>query len=176
MTRTRSTTDEVMELVREIPGITSGQVIEFMPHARKQTVYSVLNAGYARGLLLRDAVPREPGKGGPTGYAWRMNDAPRAAVRKLKTATSLRAHEVVVSGTATLDFMRNRVTELENWQRDAIERYPDLAVPATTLKARQIVAQEIGDSDPAMRDAVLAGQRDGSLPMRLTVKLLDAAA
>ena len=164
--------DEVMELVREMPYITSGQVIEFMPHARKQTVYSTLNSFYGRGLLLREPVPREPGKGGPQCFAWKVNDAP-VPVRKVRAATPLSANEVVVTGTTTLDFLRNRVAELEAWQRDAIERYPDLAISATMLKARQIVAQEIGDSDPKSRAAVLAGQRDGSLPMRLTVKLLE---
>lgn len=63
---------------------------------------------------------------------------------------------------------------LLQWKADAIARYPDLAVDPVVLKARQMVAAEIGDSDKASRDAVLAGQRDGTLQMRVAVKLLEA--
>lgn len=68
---------------------------------------------------------------------------------------------------------QTELEELRRWKTEAIERYPDLAVSPIVLKARQMVAEEIGSGDPTMRDAVLAGQRDGTITMRVAVKLLE---
>lgn len=77
------------------------------------------------------------------------------------------------TGIAPVLMFQTELEELRRWKTEAIERYPDLAVSPIVLKARQMVAEEIGSGDPTMRDAVLAGQRDGTITMRVAVKLLE---
>jgi hypothetical protein len=152
----RSVTDEVLEIVREMPGVTSGQIVELMPHiTKKQSVYAALNSQYLRGVIARDTVPPE-GKGRPA-FAWKMNPDPaqKPPVRSVSSATS----QKIVDTTVTS--LRAQIAELEAWKADAIGRYPDLAVDAIVLKARSIVAAELHDGgDFVGSEAVLAGHRD----------------
>ncbi len=159
---------EVLEVLRNLPGISSGQICELLPHVKQQTVYAQLNQLYVRRLIDRqkseekDALGKRP-------YLWSINEsasfAAKVATKKAKPKRT--AGEVVEAAWET---MRNRLDELEAWKANAIQRYPDLAVSELVLRARQIVADE---AEPAARPDIHAGKRDASLPMRVVIKMLE---
>lgn len=167
---------EILEVVKNLPGVTSGQIVEFMPHVNKQTVYANLHSMYLRGELSRDLDDAaKDGRGRPP-YKWSISATGKPPmVRKVKPSEVQRFNDCVVTTRPAVPpaDLYGELEELRRWKADAIARYPDLAVDPLVLKARQMVAEEIGDTDAAMRDAVLAGQRDGALPMRVALKLLE---
>lgn len=179
MTTTKpSTINEILEIVTALPGATSGQIIDLMPHVKKQSVYAGLNNLYVRGLVTREKVGSST-QGRPA-YAWSVNPdgKPPVVVRKVKPSNTLRWNSCSVSTRPPEPpaDLYGELEELRRWKADAIARYPDLAVDPLVLKARNMVAEEIGSADTVMRDAVLRGERDGALPMRVALKLLEGVA
>lgn len=169
---TRTTTEEALEIIREMPGVTSGNIVELMPHANQQTVYSTLNAQYIRGNLTRVTGPSD-GKGW-VPYQWSIAPAgtkPPVVVRKGKQKVSAPKP----TGDAPVLMFQTELEELRRWKAEAIARYPDLAVDPIILKARGIVAAEMDGVDDDYAAAVRAGKRDGVLAMRLVVKMLEGA-
>ena len=81
---------------------------------------------------------------------------------------------------ALVDGLKQRIAELEQWKTTAIARFPDLGIDPIVLNARQIVSAELrstndsGDRNAA--DAIMAGQRDNVLAMRLVIKMLEEKA
>ena len=72
--------------------------------------------------------------------------------------------------------LRNKIAELEAWKTKAVKMHPDLGISPAVSKARVMVAQEytaMGNFDIA--ESVLAGERDDSPMMRLTLKAMEAA-
>lgn len=175
-----STINEILEIVTALPGATSGQIIDLMPHVKKQSVYAGLNNLYVRGLVTREKVGSSA-QGRPA-YAWSVNPdgKPPVVARKVKPSTTLRWNTCAVSTRppepSPVLMFQSELEELRRWKADAIARYPDLAVDPLVLKARNMVAEEIGSADTVMRDAVLRGERDGALPMRVALKLLEGVA
>ena len=49
-----------------------------------------------------------------------------------------------------------KILELLEWKRAAIERFPQLAIPASVIKAREVVAKYF----PDRKDAILEGRYD----------------
>lgn len=72
------------------------------------------------------------------------------------------------------DLVRQNAALIE-WQRSAIARYPDLAVPEVTLRARKIAAEEFHD-DRSKCEALLAGLMDDKPLMKAIVRALEEAA
>lgn len=183
---TRTTTEEILEIIREMPGVTSGNIVELMPHANKQSIYAALNAQYIRGNLIRSQAPAE-GKGRPA-FLWSIAPAgtkPPVVKKKKKVPSKpypysdeyfvgLEKVAADISAT-TIQSLRNQVAALETWKTEAIARYPDLAVDPIILKARNIVAEELDASDRDAAAQVRAGKRDGVLAMRLVVKMLEGS-
>lgn len=166
-----STLKEILEVVTTLPGATSGQIIDLMPHVKKQSVYAGLNSLYVRGTITREKTKAN------CGFAWSVNPdgKPPVAQRTVKWTRSPEAYtetKIVLPPPAIF----TELEELRRWKAEAIERYPDLAVSPIVLKARQMVAEEIGNADEVMRKAVLAGQRDGTITMRVAVKMLETYA
>lgn len=161
--------EEILEVVREMPGVTSGQIVELMPHIKnKQAIYATLNAQYIRGVIVRETLPPE-GRGRPA-FAWKMNPDP-AQKPPVKPVSSETARKITDTTIASL---RSQIAELEAWKADAVARYPDLGVDAITLKARGIVAAELAVAgDVVAAELVRTGQRDTALPMRLMIRALE---
>lgn len=155
---TRSMRDEVLEVVREMPGLKSGQIVDLMPHAKKQSVYAMLNKLMMQGIVVKN-----------NGCFTMVVGDPVPPVRK-------RSSFAEVVSAATIDSLRAQVRELEAWKADALKRFPDLAVSELVRKARDIVADEVlvcGDTKSA--DDIRAGRRDTALPMRLVIKMLEGS-
>ena len=162
---------EIVEIIREMPGVTSGQIIELMPHVNSQSVHSALNYLYVRGIAVRELDGET--KFGRKPFTWKLADKPIPPIRKAPATMARRAD-------AQVDGLKRRVAELEEWKAQAIRRFPDLGVDPVILRARQIVAAELrttnDSSDRASAEAVLAGQRDNVLAVRLVVKMLEEKA
>lgn len=192
-----SITAEVLEIVREMPGCTSAEVVALMSHVKKQTVYARLDALNIRGEVRqeRDDKKRVHWYINETGVpvAPRRGKAKKPAVIELNVVTSKEHAERIsrhirdakVNTTyvpevahahyqATIDQLRARVAELEAWKADAIQRYPDLAVPPLLKKARDIVAAELRASDDINQaERVELGHCDTTLPVRVALKMLE---
>lgn len=159
-------TEEIIEVVREMPGLVSAQIVELMPHVRRQSVYSTLNSLYMQGRISRDGARQSE-------YKWNIN--PNPAVKPVKGKRVMVSLPVPAPvSDVDVEQLRLRVIELEAWKADVIRRYPETAIPAATMRARSIVAAELQDSgDSKMATEVRDGLRDGSLAMRLVIKMLE---
>lgn len=179
----RSTRDEVLEIVREIPGVTSAQVIELMPHApvAAKTMLSYLEK---RGEIIAasgdNPAPRPAGLAArgwrPKVLTYRINPIPGGgdAPARPKRACRRRSKGPTEAGLqATVEMLRQRIAELEAWQARAIERFPDLAVPAHVIQARKAVAAEVRKSDPRLADEIDAGRKDETLMVRVAIRILE---
>jgi len=81
-----SITSEILEVLKNLPGVTSGQIVEFMPHVNKQTVYAQLHSMYLRGELSRETDDTaKDGRGRPP-YKWSISadGKPPVVAKKLK--------------------------------------------------------------------------------------------
>ena len=166
--------EEVFEVVKELPGTTSGDVVALMPHVHKQTVYSSLDALRVRGEIRQE---RPYAGGHVTWFANATVTPPPPKRRKITPdgVTTVSSPEVAQAHyQSTIDRLQARIAELEAWKADAIQRYPDLAIDPMLKKARDIVAQELRDSgDKDLAEKAIAGQLDTKLPVRLVLKMLE---
>lgn len=168
----RSCREEVLEIVRELPGVMFKDIAALMPHRSKSSVSAMLATMHNTGELHRDLVTvgKMPFGGDRKSYAYRINpDGVKVKTRKvrLKTPTTPALEARVRELEADL-----RV--LERWKADAIARFPDLDVDPVVLDARKIVAAEIEASgDKALAAAVRSGSKDTILPMRVTIAALQ---
>lgn len=106
----RTLKEEVFEIVQQMPGITSGEVAELMPHVKRQSVYSCLNAAYNQGLLTRE-------QGKDKAYHWQwVEGKPVPPVRQFKVAKlsddalcfTIESLRKQVGGTARVEDQRHR--------------------------------------------------------------------
>lgn len=176
-------TEEVLEIIREMPGVTSGNIIELMPHTNKQTIYATLNAQYIRGVVVRETEDGD-GKGSPS-FQWSMapeGTTPPVVKTKVKPSDQPRWNSCTATyvpvplgptSQTIFDALNRDMEDLRRWKAEAIARYPDLGVDPIILKARNIVAEEMDGVDDDYAAAVRAGKRDGVLAMRLVVKMLE---
>lgn len=149
------TTSEVMEIVRELPGLTSGEIVNLMPHVKSQSVYSRLYT-----MMTNGAVRRE-------NKLWYLGGGVAQMNRKLAETAS-------TSDATTIATLLAKVAALEGWKADAIGRYPDLAIPPLLKRARDIVAKELLETGDRKGAAdVENGLRDNALPVRLVLKMLE---
>ena len=158
-----STKSEVIEVVRELPGLSSGDIVSMMPHVNPQTVYASLNSLMNRGELRREGQRREE-------YRWHLGNGvpPRKfSPPNVTSGAHSKDSEIIVA-------LKAQIKELETWKAEAIQRYPDLAIPPLLKRAREIVASELRESGDRNGAAdVEKGARDGTLPVRLVLKMLE---
>lgn len=162
---------QIIEVVKEMPGLTTSEISSLMPHANKSTV------GYYMHRLAKQGIIYEVGKkssGGGSGrrrnvavYAFSDNPQPVAVPVKRKAPTEAALHIHIKE-------LKAQIAELETWKADALSRYPDLAVDPVVLRARKLVADEVrAGGDKALAEQILAGRKDDTLMVRVTVKALE---
>lgn len=163
-------TDDIIALIKEVPNITSREMYAYFPNATKSTVSSTIYNLKNKGVIVQTGKKQLQTKKGPHSFpCFQLSDNPTPLVRQRKlknpTEAGLRAQ---------LEDLRNKLCELEAWKREALERYPDLGVDPMTLKARAIVAEQlraVGDNNLA--DLVVAGKKDETLLVKVTVRALE---
>lgn len=163
-------TDEILEIVREIPGVSVAEMIELMPHAPKGSVSSLPTQLERRGILVSEMVPSKGKSRAFKRYRINQHPIPKPVARKNKTPTP--------SGyEATINELRAKVKELQGWKDDAIARFPELAVPPAVAKARKIVGMELrARNDTHLAHQVETGMKDDILPMKVALVALELAA
>jgi hypothetical protein len=165
-----SVKSEVLEIVQELPGVIGKQIVELMSHANRGTIYAELNNLIATGQIVAEPVEKPDWKWGDgprrvRAYRINPNPTPVAPPRKLKAPTE-------TGLAAQLEDLKARIRELEEWQADALERHPDLAVKPIVLRAREIVAAVFKD-DPTKAQQAHRGGMDTTPIMRATLTALE---
>ena len=137
---------EILEAIREKPGITSTELIERLNVMDKAEVYQPLHQMDKDGLIKRDnARPK---------HCYPIDDALRV---KAEHNTDL---------IATLS---REVSELKEWRAQAIARFPELAISPKVLKASEMVARHF----PDRRDAILRGSYDEKPIMKVCLDAME---
>ncbi len=159
-------TEEILEVVRELPGRTVGEIMLLLPQINQSNMSSMLSQLTRRGKVRREIGPRNAG--GQTPYIYFIGDGtPQPVKRKLTKPTP-------VAMAHNADALRRELDELRKWKADAIARYPDLAVPPLVIKARQLYAAQLNGNAAAVSD-VRAGKMDDGAPMRAIIAALELA-
>ncbi len=195
-----SVSDQVLEIIRQLPDSTGKDIVELLPTVPKGSVAAALTNLYKGRKVTRTPTRTENDR--PTFKYQLVDDPSKVPTPKVKQYRSRGApHRVKIEevnaaiggrtgpSVVQTDFiasqskasMRGRIRQLEDevaslrtWKADALERYPDLAVDQTTLTARKLVAKILRDGgDTQGADNVLHGSRDGSMIMRATVEALN---
>jgi hypothetical protein len=170
--------NDILLVIDKLPGITSPQLCDLLPHINGRTVRSTLSTLYKRRKVTRVKAPRredDPRPAGNTGFAYMVNPVPAPRKGKLKPEQMAARKVRDDSIDAELARLRNQIAELEAWKADAIKRFPDLAVAPEVLQARKIVADCLGGDVVAVEDT-LAGRKDHSPIMRATLVALQHGA
>jgi len=170
---THGAREEVLEIIRELPGSTSAEIRALMPHRKRALVASMLSYLKKRGIIEvsgRKSVAVGDGKMRRI-EAYRISDnpTPKFARRARTTPSEAALHELIQALNKQLD-------DLHAWKTKAIARYPDLMVDPTVAKARKLVAAELrAGGDVVSARHVEKGDRDDALVMRVTIKALEEA-
>ncbi len=169
--QSNDTQAEVLEIIREMPGVTSTEIISLMPHRSKAAITSMVFWLKNKGIIEASGKKAFTAKNGDTKhaptYTLSSNPTPNIVKMKRKAPTEAALHMQIKQ-------LVNTITELEAWKRDAISRYPDLAVDPTVLKARKLVAEEVrAGGDHTLADQIARGLKDETLMMRVTIKALE---
>lgn len=171
VTDRRKTRDEVLEVIREMPGLTTNEIHALMPHISRAAVNSMITFLTARGDIVRtegkvEVGPKGVSRRNPT-YAISSDPMPKAVKHKVKEPSTAALH-------VTIKELHDKIVDLEAWKQAAISRYPDLAVPPVVLRARKIVAAEVrAGGDHTLADQIMAGTKDSTLMVRVTIKALE---
>ena len=170
-TNSGETQAEVLEIIREMPGVTSAEIVALMPHRSKASITSMVFWLKNKGTIeesgkkivaMKNGVPKHVAT-----YTLSSNPTPNIVKMKRKAPTEAALHMQIKQ-------LVNTITELEAWKRDAISRYPDLAVDPTVLKARKLVSEEVrAGGDHTLADQIMLGRKDDTLMMRVTIKALE---
>lgn len=164
--------DEVLYLIKETPGITAADLVEFFPDKTAANISALLSNIYSQGNLVREKLPH-PSKAFKYTYQEGAKPQPllsRVRENKGKTPTPAGLE-------ARLEAALETIAELEALKADAQKRYPDLAVPLVTIRAREIVAKRLAaNGDKSGSEAVLKGHRDDTVLIQSTIDALEYAA
>lgn len=166
-----STRAEVLEIIREMPGLTSTEIATLMPHKNKNTVSSTIfnlkNEGVIEISGQKDVAIVTGGYKGVPAYTLSTNPTPNV-IKMKRRAPSEAALHMQVKG------LKEQIAQLEAWKAKAIAEYPNLAVEPIVLRARKLVAAELRASgDMALAHHVELGDKDTTLMMRVAIKALE---
>lgn len=169
--RNANVREEVLEVIREVPDSTLSDICTLIPHSTYSAVASTIShlkkAGVVEVSGSRDIV-RSNGLAHKTStYRLSANPTPNVVKMKRKEPTEAGLHVQIKQ-------LQEQIAELEVWKKEAIARFPDLAVDPVILKARKLVAEEVrAGGDSVLAEAVRAGRKDDTLMMRVTIKALE---
>lgn len=164
----RTLREEVLEIIREMPGVTLKDIADLLPHRKRNAVSAMLTSLHVDGEVLRKLAPDAINNFGRKPYLYRINPDPKPPRIMQRKHPSAAAYE------ARIAELEAKVQTLSEWKAAAIERFPDLGVDPITAEARRIVATEIeAAGDKALAAAVRAGTKDSTLPMRVTLAALQ---
>lgn len=167
---TRTMTAEIIEIIEAMPGISSKQINELMPHVSIMKVSATLHSLYFQGKVLRERH-KQPSGVGRDYYTYTMNPNPKPVAKERKDKPPVPTESALQVRVAELEA---KLAELTQWKREAIARFPDLDVDPIVLQAREIVAADLeAHNDTTLAQAVRQGQKDGILPMRVTIAALN---
>lgn len=165
------THNKIMETLSLFPNITSAEVMDLLPELPKSSVYTFLSKGAAKGMLVEG-----PKKYPPTGEGYKQRTYavnPNYTPKQRHIQTPVKPTEAGFN--ARIEELHAKLAELESWKADAIARFPDLAVPPLVLTARKLAADEVrAGGDSALANQIMAGQKDGTMLVRVTLKALES--
>lgn len=153
--------DKILETVRECEGLRSTEIATLLDHDLS-SVNSGLRRLLSEGKVRRELDPAWKGKG--RAFIYSLGNGTPALVSKRQTTEP--------GWHARYDEMVLRIQELEQWQVDALARYPDLAVPDIVLRARKIAAR----TNPDFADSLRSGKKDSSPLMLAVIAALEEVA
>lgn len=170
-TNSGETQAEVLEIIREMPGVTSAEIVSLMPHRSRSSVMSMVFWLKSKGAIEESGKKVISMKNGAPKHVatYTLSSTPTHNVVKMKRKAPTEAALHI-----QIKQLNAQIAELEAWKRDAIARYPDLAVDPTVLKARKLVAEEVrAGGDHTLADQIMLGRKDDTLMMRVTIKALE---
>lgn len=139
----KGVTNEVREIVRNLPGCTAADIITLMPHVKPVDVHRCVYSQAASGRFQRTGRP----------YRYTLSDGAPVKPKAIPLTSNV------------IRDLEARITELLAWKNAAIARFPDLGVDPIVLEARRIAAQ----AAPDQAADIAAGRRDGSAIIRALV-------
>lgn len=162
---------EILEVFRELPGTTVSEALELLPHLSRSSATSTIYRLYGNGLLVKAGKKR--GDSGHSQSTFKVNPDPNpkpvSATRKIKLKKPTDAGLIY-----EVQELKRKISELEVWKANAIDRHPDLAVAPVVLRARKLAAAEVSaGGDALLAEQIRNGMKDSTLIMRVTIRALE---
>lgn len=166
---------EILEVVRELPGSTTRDIADLMPHVPFGTVGALVHTLKAEGAIvakgLRPYTTSDGKQRHHHTYFLSSNPTPVTPTPRVR-----RSKPTTAGYEARIKELEAKVADLTQWRANALERYPDLGVEPVVLKARKLVATEVrAGGDNNLADEILAGRKDTTLMVRVAIKALEEA-
>lgn len=157
--------DQVAEIIKKNPGLTSKEIYQYFPHISYFNVSGVLSHLYYAGDYMRQPVS------GTKLFRYYFSSGAEPEAR----SPQKRRPKLTDAGlNARLAEANKTIADLEEWKVNAIKRFPDLAVAPVIIRAREIVAKRLELSgDGAGAREVRAGKRDNTMIMLATIDALE---
>lgn len=171
------TRDKVLDTLRALPNITTNDLFELIPECPRYSVQSTVSKLYKRGVIVDGPKKVETRAGGVKFSARTYAVSPKAA-ELLSGFKQYKSTAVLTDAglNVRIEELKREVQELRAWKSDAMERFPDLAVPPLVLKARKFAADEARSSgDSQLANSIMCGHKDNTLLVRVALKILEEA-
>lgn len=170
MAQDTNTRTQVIEAVKAFPNSSAQTVSELIPGTNNSQIQQMCLALYSAGVFDREKAPKSGAGQPPFLYRLAENPQPRTTIRSSRGTNPLAVLQ------AREKALTARVAELEQWQAEAMLRYPDLAVSPIVIEARKIVAEQFqARHDTHAAEDVLAGRKDESTIVKAVVAALERA-
>lgn len=161
---------EILDTVSAMPGLTVQELRALMPHITQGSLSGRLSTMTSEGVLRAENAPRKPGHIGRRANLYFIGTgSPIVRKRRLTIPTPAAVNY-------QLEDARSKIAELQAWKTAAIERFPDLAVEPTVIRARCLLAKVLRDrGDTSKANDVANGRLDNSVALEAVVAALEAA-
>lgn len=167
------TRSEIIDVIKAMPGATASEIIQLMPHVSRAATSSMLTVLKKQGLITVSEKKKEITSSGKAHSVSTFVLNPD--YRPGSNVVQMQRREPTDAGLkARVDELHGKLVALQLWKEEAIARYPDLAVAPLVLKARKLVADEVrAGGDRHLADEIMAGRKDTTLMVRVTLKALE---
>lgn len=171
------TRNKVLQTIGMFPNTTTNEIVDLLPEISRISLQSTISRLFKNDVLIKGSPKIEIREGGKP-YSARTYIVNPNAVGRLKRATSPKPASVLTDAglNARIEELKREVQELKAWKNDALERFPELAVPPLLLRARKFAADEARSSgDNQLATSIMCGHKDNTLLVRVALKVLEEA-
>lgn len=165
--------EDILEVVQNFPDCTRSEVVGLLPHRNPKSVAPMINELVRANKLTISGLRPVPGKASVQTSRFNPDESSYRSVKTGKTKKKKLPRPTEEGWKSRIQELESQVAELEAWKKDALSRYPALAVDPLVLRAREIAARTYKASDPKHAQDIMVGKLDKTPIMMAVIAALE---